>query len=121
MKKVNQITGMPQMTAAFAGWSTRLSLAVIKQTVVDGFAKVTEEQFRFTGTVQPLDPEKVQLKPDGQRSWQWLQIHCIAGGLNLKTNDRIVYNERKYKVMAVLDYSLNNFVEYHCIEDYEAT
>jgi len=120
MKKVNEFTGMPKMVAAFAGWMANINLIVITQQIVDGFAESNETLVTFKGTIQPLMPEKVQLKPDGQRSWQWIQVHCYESSLNLVTNDRIVYNDRRYKVMAVLDYSLNGFVEYHCIADYEA-
>lgn len=108
------------MKAAFAGWMTKITLIVIQQTVVDGFVIDTESKVTFQGTVQPLSPEQVQLKPDGQRSWQWLQIHCLAGALNLVTNDKFIYNDIRYKIMAVLDYSLNNYVEYHAVRDFEA-
>lgn len=107
------------MDAAFDGWMVEITLIVIKQKIVDGFTKLIEMPVSFQGTVQPLSPEAIALKPDGQRSWQWLQIHCFSGQLNLVTNDRIIFNGKKYKIMAELDYSLNNYIEYHAIQDYE--
>lgn len=110
---------MPKMTAVFSGWTSAITLKVISETNVDGFITTTDIDYTFKGIIQPLSPEQIQLKPEGQRSWQWVQIHCVSGDLNLKTNDRIEYNGQKYKVMNILDYSLNGFIEYHAIQDYE--
>lgn len=118
-KTLDQLSGMPQMKAAFAGWTKPITLKVLEQTVVDGFIQDSERLFTFAGTIQPLSPNKIMLKPEGQRSWEWLQIHCVASSTDLKTNDRIVYNSRHYKIMAVNDYQLNNFVEYHAVYDYQ--
>jgi hypothetical protein len=122
---LNQLSGMPQMRAAFAGWFSRITLDVITQDVsAEGYVDSIEKKYTFQGTVQPLDPEKIKLKPEGQQSWEWLQIHCVVDSnpaFNLKTNDRILFNCRKYKVMAKYDYSLNNYIEYHIIYDYQDT
>lgn len=118
-KKINQITSMPQMGAAFAGWQSSIDLVIITQNIVDGFNTETTSLVTFNGTIQPLQPEKIALKPEDQRSFTWLQIHAFAGLDNLVTNDRIIFAEKRYKIMATLDYSLNNFIEYHAIQDFE--
>jgi hypothetical protein len=119
MKLINQISGMPQISTAFAGWMNNITIVRITQTIVNGFSEDAEEQITFKGTIQPLNPRSIALKPEGQRDWEWLQIHCFAGNLNLVPNDRIIYNSIKYKIMASLDYSLNNYIEYHLVRDYE--
>ena len=117
---LNQQSGMPQMRAAFAGWFMPINLIRISQSVEDdGFVTVTESSITFKGTIQPLSPKQLMLKPEGERAWDWLQIHCLTGTLNLTTSDRISYNSKKYKVMAVNDYSLNNYIEYHLVRDYQ--
>lgn len=108
------------MGAAFLNWFKRISVVKIVQSVVDGLVVETETAITFEGVIQPLSPEKIELKPEGQRSWVWLQIHCKAGSLNLNDNDKIVYNGNRLKVMGKLDYSLNGFVEYHAVQDYPA-
>ena len=118
-KTLDQLSGMPQMRVAFGGWTQPITLQIIEQTVVDGFVIDVPRNFTFTGTIQPLSPNKIMLKPEGQRAWEWLQIHCIASSEALKPNDRIIYNDRKFKIMAQNDYSLNNFIEYHAVLDYE--
>lgn len=118
-KKLSEMSGMPQMSAAFAGWQTRITLSRVVQVVVDGLVNDTESDITFDGTVQPLKAEAIALKPEGLRSWQWLQIHCLTSPSNLSTNDIIVYSGKRFKVMEKLDYGLNNYVEYHLVADYE--
>lgn len=118
-KKLSKMTGMPQMGAAFSGWQSRVTLTRITQEVVDGLVTDTGRNITFDGTVQPLKPEMLALKPEGMRSWRWLQIHCLTSPDNLSTNDIIVYDGARFKVMDKLDYGLNNYVEYHLVADYE--
>lgn len=118
-KTINQLSGMPQMVAAFQGWMSKITIGIITQTVVDNFTQDTQTDITFQGTVQPLSPRQIALKPEGQRAWEWLQIHCFSGNLNLHPNDRIIYNSEQYKVMADNDYSLNNYIEYHLVRDYD--
>jgi len=119
-KPLNQISGMPQMSAAFAGWTTRLVLKTVTQTVVDGFVQDATTDLNVLGTWQPLSPDEIALKPDGQRSWAWYDLHIEGSVLLFATNDRVIYNDLKYKIMAVKDYTLNNYAEYHLVLDYQA-
>ena len=107
------------MEAAFAGWESTITLGIITQTIVDGFVTNTSGSISFQGTIQPLSPNKLYLKPEGERNFEWLQIHCLDRSVNLAPQDIITYNGRNYKIMAVNNYSLNNYVEYHAIQDYQ--
>jgi hypothetical protein len=111
-------SGMPQMRAAFGGWTRRITLTRRIQTVVDGLVTTEDVPFTFRGTVQPLSPKQIALKPEGQRAWSWIQIHCFSGSI-IQPNDQIVYNNAVYKVMGQNDYSLNGFIEYHLVKDYQ--
>lgn len=144
MRTLRDGSGMPQMGQAFAGWAKPITIIKRKQKVFDGFvtygAPTSFDQpgsqwdlegqsydkipdpitaISFSGTIQPLSPKAIALKPEGQRAWEWLQIHSFSGPLDLTTDDQIKYKLRNYKIMAVLDYSLNGYVEYHCIRDYK--
>lgn len=108
------------MSAAFSGWTMPITLVVIKQRIIEGFNKDVGSNKTFNGTIQPLSPKQLILKPEGERAWEWIMIHCETGELLLDDGDRIVYNGKTYKVMGNNDYSLNNFNEYHLVRDYEA-
>ena len=111
--------GLPDMSNTLTGWEVPLSLTKITQSIVDGDAVKTEEKINFQGVFQPLREEQLQSKPEGQRSWAWYWIHAKAGTLNLSTQDKIIFNKVRYKVMAVKDYSLYGYIEYQIVVDYE--
>lgn len=116
---LNTLSGMPQMTRAFGGWQSKITMARRKQTILNGLVTNVDTPFSFQGTVQPLSARQIALKPEGQRAFTWLQVHCFSSNANLSTNDRVIYNKAAYKVMALKDYSLNGYIEYHLVEDFQ--
>lgn len=118
-KKINEISGMPQMGVAFNGWLNTITLKKITQEVKNGFVTDSEEDISFKGVVQPLSAKNLMLKSEGQRAFQWLQIHCFSTELNLKVNDRIKFKDKIYKLMNIWSWELNNFIEYHIVEDFQ--
>lgn len=118
-KSLKSLSGMPQMNTTLIGWEVPLSLVKITQDITeDGDLSTTETLVRFLGVWQPLRAEQLELKPEGQRSWEWYWIHAKTGTLNLDTADKVVFNDKQFKVMAVKDYSLNGFIEYELCRDY---
>lgn len=116
---LKSLSGMPQLDSALTGWEVPLTLVKVFQDIVEGDAVFTEQQINFMGCWQPLRDEELQFKPEGQRSWSWYWIHAKAGTLNLQTADKIIFEGKRYKVMSVKDYSLNSFIEYEVILDYQ--
>lgn len=112
-------SGMPQMDSTLTGWEVPLTLIKLTQSIVDGDLVTSETRITFQGVWQPLKSEELQLKPEGQRSWEWVWIHARSSSLNLETADKVLFNNRKYKVMQKKDYGLNSFVEYQLVRDYE--
>ena len=112
-------SGMPQMDSTLTGWEVPLTLIKLTQSTDEGDLVTSETRITFKGVWQPLSSERLELKPDGQRSWEWVWIHARSRSLNLETADKILFNNRKYKVMSKKDYGLNSFVEYELVRDYE--
>ena len=112
-------SGMPNMANTLNGWETPLTLVKITQSIVDGDVIKSETPINFMGVWQPLRDEQLQFKPEGQRSWSWYWIHAKAGTLNLQTQDKIIFQGKRYKVMSVKDYSLNGYIEYQVVLDYQ--
>ena len=111
--------GMPNMANTLNGWEIPLTLIKVTQSIIDGDAVKVETLINFMGVWQPLRDEQLQFKPEGQRSWEWIWIHAKSGTLNLSTQDKVIFNSKRYKVMSVKDYSLNGFIEYELVRDYE--
>ena len=112
-------SGQPNMRETLSGWEVPLTLIKITQNVIDGDLTTTETTYNFMGVWQPLKDEALELKPEGQRSWEWIWIHAKASQLNLETADKVVFNDKRYKVIQKKDYGLNSFVEYQLCRDYE--
>ena len=111
--------GMPNMANTLNGWESSLTLIKISQNIVEGDVVQTETPINFMGVWQPLRDGQLQFKPEGQRSWSWYWIHAKSGSLNLQTQDKIIFQGKRYKVMSVKDYSLDGFIEYEVILDYQ--
>lgn len=111
--------GMPNMANTLNGWEVPLVLEKITQSIIDGDRVTSTKKINFLGVFQPLRDEELQFKPEGERSWEWYWIHAKSGTLNLKTQDKIIFQNKRYKVMSIKDYSLNGFIEYQIIRDYE--
>lgn len=114
-------SGMPNMAMTLNGWEIPLSLVRITQNISeDGDLIETREQINFIGCWQPLSNEELQLKPEGQRNWSYYWIH--SRDLELNVADKVIYNNKTYKVIAKKDYSINGFIEYQvCLDFIEST
>lgn len=112
-------SGMPQMSSTLVGWEVPLVIIKITQNVIDGDLVTSEQTFNFRGVWQPLKDEALELKPEGQRSWEWIWVHARTSELNLETADKVIFQNKRYKVMTKKDYGLNGYVEYHLCRDYE--
>ena len=111
--------GLPQMGNTLSGWEIPLTLTRITQKIENGDSIKEETKINFQGVFQPLREDQLQFKPEGQRSWSWYWIHAKSGTLNLQTQDKIIFENVRYKVMSVKNYSLYGFIEYQVILDYE--
>lgn len=112
-------SGMPQMGQTLNGWEVPLTLVKIIQDVVDGDLVTTEKTINFQGVWQPLSAEQLSLLPEGQRSWENVWIHAKSGNLNLETADKVIFQNKRYKITQKKDYGLNAYVEYMLIRDFE--
>ena len=117
MKTLN-FSGMPQMNTTLFGWEQVLELVKVVQSVIEGDLSTHYINVQFKGVVQPLRDEQLSLLPEGQRSWEWIWIHAVAGSLNLETADKVIFQNKTYKVTSKKDYSLNGYVEYQLVRDY---
>lgn len=114
-------SGMPNMAATLSGWEIPLTLVKVRQTINEGELVTVEQKIDFQGVWQPLRTEELQLLPEGQRSWENVWIHARSSQLNLETADKVIFNNRQYKVTSKKDYGLNGYVEYMLIRDYESS
>lgn len=107
------------MAGTLTEWEQPISLGIVTQSVDMGDLVETIKTVNFNAVIQPLSAERLQLKPEQVRSWQWIWIHAKTSDLNLETQDKIIYKGTRFKVMAVKKYDDYGFREYECCEDFQ--
>ena len=120
--KINQmLNGMPQVDDVLVGWEVTFLVNYSYQIKIDGEFINRSKIAKVKGVLQPLRPEEVELKPEGQRSWTWYQLHVSTEYAQMAPGNVVTINNLNYKVMALKDYSLNGYTEYHLIRDYQGS
>ncbi len=66
----------------------------------------------------PFTDRQLMLKPEGERAWSWF-IMIAEPGIILEVDDVAEWNGKPTRVMRLKDYSLNGFLEYHLVQDWE--
>lgn len=105
----------PNMAEAFSGWTDAIQFSVIKKNIAD--FEVVESSLDvivFEGQLEPLKPQEILVKPEGQRSWKWWTL-WTESELNL---DDVVQDDsgKQYRVMAVQDWHNANYFEYQLVQ-----
>lgn len=117
--KVNMLGGqLPNMSTTLNGWEVSILADYVKQEWVNGEITNISYTKAIQGVLQPLKPEDIELKPEGERNWNWNQIHVKSGYDLLRVAQIVKINNIPYKIMAVKNYELYGYVEYHAIRDY---
>lgn len=65
----------PQMAEVFWDWTDNVTLKLIKKGITD--FEVTESEIvetTFQGVLQPMPPQKLLVKPEGQRLWKFWEL-----------------------------------------------
>lgn len=71
----------------------------------------------FDGTLQPLPPRLLAMKPEGERSWKWWMLWTEK---LLGVDDVLVDSENdKYRVMSVGNWIGGGYREYHLLQDFD--
>ena len=120
--KINQLSAnLPDVSEVMDGWEVNIVANYVDQVLIDGIPTDTAVLKNIKGIAQPLKPEEVALKDEGQRSWNWVQVHvreAIYG--ELQTTNILIINSVPHKIMAKKDWTLDGYREYHAIRDFES-
>lgn len=108
---------LPQMDGALHGWFQKITIKLLSKSVADFELEEKEEELEFRGVVQPVSPQVVERKPEGQRNWRWIQIHSETS-LPVKVDDVIIHKGVKYRVEQRSNYSEYGYYWYQLMEDY---
>lgn len=108
---------LPQVDEVIMDWFLPVSFGKVTKQLLNFKVQEVVETIETQGVVQPLSPRELEMKPEGQRAFTWLMVHCLPN-VQLKTDDILIYNSTRFRVMASNDYSAYGYLEYHLMQDY---
>lgn len=107
---------MPNVSDAFWDWTTPVILRLVTTEVVDFQAVETSDGVQtFDAVMEPIPPQKLLVKPEGQRTWKWWYLWTTYP-LEL---DQIVADQenKQYRVMTVSDWRNGGHVQYEVVQN----
>ena len=103
------------MAEAFADWDLGITLRVVTKDIVDGQIEEDEKaDVCFQGVLQPIPPQKLLVKPEGQRGWRWWMLHTTQ---YLDLDMQIIDEHGKlFRVMNSSDWQNAGYYAYELTE-----
>lgn len=101
----------PNMTEAITGFEQQAQFALVK-SVQENFDTVESPKkvAYFLGSLQPITPRDLLVKPEGWRRWKWYKLWTLQ---RLEIGDYVQDPaELQYRVMSKNDWSQANYFEY---------
>lgn len=115
-KKISDI-GFPNMKGVFQEWERDIELIRNVQTIQDGFHTRQEFSYNVKAVVQPLEASSIMVKPEALRERRWINVYIETTSVTIRTNDIIVYDDNRYRVESILDFTKGHFCKYHAVSE----
>ncbi len=116
-------TTQPSMRGTILGWFKPMIIAVVTETIIaqgprQGEVGERESEVFTSGMMQPGDAERLDVRAEGQRSWENWVLHVFPQ-LDVQTDTIIKIKGTPYRVMRRTDYIANGYVRYEITEDFK--
>lgn len=108
---------LPNVSGALLDWLQPMTFKVITKTVQRGDIIETATVYAGMGVRQPMKPQMLRMKPEGQRKWKWETFHTLPGTV-LIPDDVIDFAGVRFRIMEKLDWTEYGYLEYHLVQDY---
>lgn len=115
---LDQITGsLPNVSNALLDWLQPLTFIMIVKSVVNFKLLESKTVYSFMGVVESITPTKLEMKPEGQRSWNYINIWTLPN-VTLKIDDIFSYMGKEYRVERRNDWVQYGYSEFEAVENY---
>ena len=116
---LNQNLGtLPNVSVAMGNWFQPMTFNLITKETVNFEVVETSDEISFNGVWQVFSPQKLLMKPEGQRDWKWFTLHSDVD-LELTPDQVVEYFGTRYRVTGKIDHNRYGFFEYEMTEDYQ--
>lgn len=111
---------LPNVSSALRGWTKKTPCKRVTKTIINFKQTETVSNVILDMMITPMQPEKIQRKPEEQRSWRWYQAHIRSKEQQLNFDDKIIMATGKtYRIEAVGPWGDAGFYYYEMVEDYQ--
>jgi hypothetical protein len=120
---LNAQTGtLPYLQETLYDWLQPMVFVVVSKYTSSFQLIEKTTNINFMGIAQPLQGRQLNLFPEGQRKWNYIQIHaqCDTSGalITLKPDDVINYLNIQYRIMTARNFSVFGYIEFILVENY---
>lgn len=109
---------VPNVSGAIRGWTKKQEVRLVTKTVVNAKVTQTATTIILNMNLQPLQPEKVNRKPEDQRAWKWFSILVKSGYQKMDIDNVVIVSGIPYRIESVQNWETSGYVRYEAHEDY---
>ena len=116
-RDIGDVSTVPNAGASMRAWFQRLTLYKVKKQLIDFQTVESRQPFTTAGVIQPFTNRQLEMKPEGQRAWDWQMLHC-ENGLVLIPDEIVEYKGTRYRVEGQKNYAAYGYLYYELVNDY---
>lgn len=114
----NSFSTLPNVSDVLPDWFQSMTFQVVTKDLEDYEVVETLTTITTQGVRQPMNAQRIAIKPEGQRAWKWETIHCLPD-VKLNIDDIIIFDGVKYRVMHKWNWAEYGYLEYEICQAYE--
>ena len=113
-----QTSGRPNLQDALSDWFTNFKIGTIVKTVVDFQLQEVVTYLEYQAVYQPFTTKQLQVKPEGQRAFDWHTLHVKGTDVEFCLDDVVIIRGKRCRIMQKFEWREYGYTEYQTIEDY---
>lgn len=117
-KTLSDLNALPDVSPSIDLLLQPMKVGLVQKAQVHGLTQETIMWKRTKVVRQAFSAEQLMIRPEGERSWKWYEIHATVD-LILNTDDIILIHGQRLRIMEKRDYTEYGFVIYAAVEDYQ--
>lgn len=108
---------LPSMRSTLLGWFRPMTIGVVSVEIIEGRSRETTREVKTSGLIQAGSPEVLEIKSDGNRSWENATLHTFPA-FNVETNAIVNITGMTFRVVKKSDQSGYGFIRYELLQDF---
>lgn len=109
---------IPWVSGALRGWTKRRQVRIVSKTIVDHLVVQSASIVIADLMIQPLQPWKVNRKPEEQRNWQWFELISTLSSPVFTYDTQVWIDGIGYRIESKQPWEEGGYRRYEAREDY---